>query len=195
MRYRLIVLSLLFLWATDTAGGQQNGKREGQRYVIVPNENVLLLIASQPGAPIRFEDTKLLLSIDGRELAVAYKLYNVGTKPIRYLTPMMWTSFGTGGTLTGAGPSSGRVTDELIMPGQTFRDDHLDEIVPLTDELREKLLLRGPMKAIVVLMVQRIAFADGTTYSDDTTAKALHTYFEKLSSKIDRPEHLEHQRK
>lgn len=195
MRCQLIVVSLLLSCLANAVAGQDNKPRESQSYVIVPNEMVLLMIASQPRAPIRFERASLLMSVDGRELAVAYELYNSGAKPIRYLTPVMLTSYDTGGTLTGPGPRSGAITDELIMPGQTIKEERQNKIVPLTAELREKLKLRGPMKAMVVLMVKSITFADGTTYSDDATIKATQSYFEDLSNNMSRLESLERQRR
>jgi len=131
------------------------------------------------------------MSADGQELAVTYKLHNLGTKPIRYLTPAMWTSFGTGGTLVGSGPSSGRANDEFFRPGETLKDEYLDQIVPLSADLREKMKLRGAMTAIVVLMVKNITFADGTTYNDNTTSNALLSYFQELSTKVERCENLE----
>jgi hypothetical protein len=56
--------------------------------------------------------------------------------------------------------------------------------VPLTDELRDKFQVRGPMQAVVVLMVVRIEFADGTTYSADSTLKALQGYMRKISDAV-----------
>ena len=132
MRYQSIVLFLLLFCLANTVSGQESKRHESQSYVIVPNELILLVIASQPEAPIRFEEANLLMSVDGRDLAVTYKLYNSGAKPIRYLTPFMWTSFGTGGTLTGSGPLSGAITGQLIQPGQTIKEGSNHKIVPLT---------------------------------------------------------------
>ncbi len=74
------------------------------------------------------------------------------------------------------------------MPGQTVplsSRDKQDEVVPLTEELRDKLKLRAPMKAVIVLMVTAVEFTDGTTYNDEPTQKALETYLEGLSSRAD----------
>lgn len=195
MRHQLVVILLLLSCLTSTVRGQERKFIENQCYVIVPNELVLLVIASQQGAPIRFEDANLLMSVDGRELAITYKLYNSGAKPIRFLTPIMWTSFDTGGSLTGPGPLLGSSTDELIMPGQTIKEESQNKIVPLTAELRQKLKLRDGVKAMVVLMVKNITFADGTIYSDDSTLKATKSFFEDLSEKMSRLESLERQRR
>ena len=41
------------------------------------------------------------------------------------------------------------------------------EFVPLTDELRERFKLKGPMKAVGVFMVVRVEFIDGSVYSNE----------------------------
>lgn len=184
MRYRSLALFLLLFCLCNTVAGQENKPNENGGFVTVPNELVLLVIASQPQAPIRFEEASLLMSVDGRDLAVTYNLYNSGAKPIRYLTAAIWTSFGTGGTVTGSGPSSGTITDKLIQPGETIKENGHHRIVPLTAELREKLKLRGTVKTMVVLMVKSITFADGTLYSDESTFRATQSYFEALSDKM-----------
>ena len=76
MQYRSLALFLLLFCLSNTAAGQENKRGESGGYVIVPNELVLLVIASQPEAPIRFEAASLLMSVDGRDLAVTYNLYN-----------------------------------------------------------------------------------------------------------------------
>jgi hypothetical protein len=58
-RSRVIVMFLLLCCIAKTGAGQDNKPREDQNYVIVPNEMVLFVIASQPGAPIRFDDARL----------------------------------------------------------------------------------------------------------------------------------------
>lgn len=184
MRYRSIALFIMLFCLFDTANGQENKQGESGGYVIVPNELVLLVIASQPEAPIRFEEARLLMSVDGRDLAITYNLFNSGPKPIRHLTAAMWTSFGTGGTLTGSGPSSGTNTGKLIQPGETIKEHGNHRIVPLTTKLREKLKLRDTVNAMVILMVKSITFTDGTIYSDESTFKATQSYFERLSDKL-----------
>jgi len=73
-----------------------------------------------------------------------------------------------------------------LLPGQTPRnsDDREIEIVPLSEELRTKLSLNEPMKAVEVFMIVEVEFADGTKYSDETTFKALQEYFENVGSKV-----------
>jgi len=54
----------------------------------------------------------------------------------------------------------------------------------MTDDLRERLKFRGPMKAVSVFMVVRLEFADGSVYSDEPTLKALQEYFEQVGAKV-----------
>ena len=184
MRYRLVTfLIITFCWSTVGQAIQPSGQKDTGDYVVVPTESTLLVVASQPTAPVRFEDVKLLMSVGRREFAISYRLHNVGTKPIRHLTPVIWTSFATGGTMGGSGISSGRIGNELLMPGQTADGGSTGNVLALTDALRQQLKLLGPMRGIVVLMVEQIEFSDGTIYEDKATSKALLSYFEELSSK------------
>lgn len=155
---------------------QQRAQREKQRYVVAPREVYLLVSASQPDCPLRIEEAKLLLNVD-RGWGISCRLHNQGSRPIRYVRLVAWTSYGTGSTLT---PSS--VGEKIILPGQTVPCDEndTDEIVPLTTELREKLKLQGPMKDVITLMIESIRFTDGTIYSDEETSKALLNYFQGL---------------
>jgi len=49
----------------------------------------------------------------------------------------------------------------------------------LTKETRAELKLNGKMQMIVVLMIDKVVFGDGTTYNAETTSKALGEFFEK----------------
>lgn len=180
-----IGLSLVLLLMSSTVNAQQTESGQKRRYVIVPPENFLLVIAAQPDSPLRIENAKFLIGAD-HGWGVRCQLRNQGTKPIRFLSLVAWTSYGTGGTLS----PSGRSGEELIMPGQRVSCDEGSkaEIVPLTDDLRDKLKLRGPMKAIVALMIESIKFADGSSYTDEVTSKALLTYFQDLPEKPDHKE-------
>lgn len=177
---KAIVFVLLAL--TIPSQAQQADSQRKHRYVVVPPESSLLVIASQPDCPLKFQNAKLLISADGDGAwGASYELRNQGTKPIKSFTAVLWTSYGTGGTL--ARPK--RIDRELIMPGQTINGDD-DEIISLTSELREKLKLQGPMKAVIVMMIENIKFADGSSYNDEVTSEALVNYFADLDSKANR---------
>jgi hypothetical protein len=133
---------------------------------------------------------KLLLRIDKREMQVSGKIYNAETKPIRYINLMFGGSSGGVGTLGGPGPMSGAVRNELLMPGEEIKDENPPEIVPLTEELKEKLNLRGGRpKAFTVLMVNSVTFNDGTKYTDENTTTSIRTYLEALGEQVENLEY------
>jgi len=169
---------------------QPQTQPEENRYVVVPPDFVFLLIASQPGSPIGFKDMKLLVRIDNQRSALSGKIYNAGTKPIRYVSLMKVGSSGAVSTLRGSGPMSGAVRNELLMPGEEIQDETPPEIVPLTKELKEKLNLRdGRPKGFFVLMVNSVVFGDGTKYTDEKTITPIQTYLEALGEKFETMEY------
>ena len=64
--------------------------------------------------------------------------------------------------------------------GKAFLGDDDVEIVPLSDELRDKLQLKGSMRSVLVLMVIRVEYADGSVYNAESTYEALQKYTETL---------------
>ena len=182
----LLIPVLLAISSCARIHSQPQYQREENRYVVEPPDVVFLLIASQPGSPIGFKDMKLLARIDNRRTAVSGKIYNAGTKPIRYVSLMLVGYSGAVSTLRGSGPMSGAVRTELLMPGEEIQDEDPAEIVPLTEELKEKLNLRGGRaKAFFVLMVNSVTFGDGTKYTDEKTITSVRTYLEALGEKIE----------
>lgn len=187
MRYRIIIAScLIFLCGSEAVSQSQQGERvEKNRYVVVPREIILTTVVSQPDSPLQFENVKDLGRINGSGGGVCFQLRNRGSKPIRGV------SFAVLSTSSGLWYSdgwSGKLTGEVVMPGQIVplsNGDKRDEVVPLTEELRDKLKIRGPMRAVILLMVTAVEFTDGTTYNDELTQKALETYLEGLSSRAD----------
>jgi hypothetical protein len=183
MRGYIAVLCILALSGTDilAQAGHQAGKK--QQLVIEPSDSSLLLVASQPNCPLIIENPRRLLNVNlSWDARYEYQLRNRATKVISDFTLVAWTSFGTGGTLT----PRWKLSNELLKPGQTIATSGVgreDEIVPLTDELRDRLKLRGPMKAIIVLMVEKVEFSDGSVYNDEGTSKSLLHYFESLDLK------------
>ena len=176
----LVFLAICLVYSQLMA---QADKRKRPVFVVVPRETGLAVIASQPDCPMRFEEVKFIRGINGGE-KIVLRLRNSGIKPVSSVTFAMSTSHG------GAWISSwpGRLTSELIMPDQIvpLGEDESDiEIIPLTDGLRDKLNLRGPMRAIAVFMIVRVKFADGSTYDDESTHKALQAYFDELASKAE----------
>ena len=172
MRY--IFLCLLCACAVSTAWGQQSNSQDEHRFVVMPREQGLLLIAPQPDSPLKFENARLLVNIKSGLWVKSFELRNRGEKPIRGFTV----------AAAGNGEWGWEASDAsyYILPGETappMVGNSRDEILPLTKELREKLKLQGPMKGIVALIVVRVEYADGSTF-EDSAYGAMKDYFEKL---------------
>jgi hypothetical protein len=159
----------------------QKGPEE-TRYAIAPSGKYLLTIASQPDCPIQVENAKLLLAIGVGGWGASYRLRNAGIKPlsIRSITLSMWTEHGVGSSWEELiqEPAKAVLSGELIPIKES--DKHKTEIVPLTDEISNKLGLRGPLEAVVVLMVEQVKFSDGTVYSAQRISKELESYFQRV---------------
>jgi len=163
-------------------GAQEVPKRAKKRVVALPSDFVLTTTADQPDCPLEFTKSMLVLSLDGDPGEVA-QIRNRSSKPIRSYTIAMLNTAGTGNIVE----RRGRGPDELLMPSQTsprLGEGEEVEIVFLTDELRDKLKLRGPMQMVAVFIVVRVEFADGTTYSDEQTFAALQKYLERVGANI-----------
>src|SRR5215472_6853462 len=111
-----------------------------------------------------------------------YELRNHGSKAIRAYTVAVWTSIGTGNIVEQKIMRNGPVLPGAIAPQPSEAREV--EFVPLTDDLRDKLKLRGPMTAVSVFMVLRVEFEDGSAYSDEPAFAALQEYFEKVSATL-----------
>lgn len=147
-----------------------------RKYVEVPREIVLPVIAVQPNCPVKFEDVRYLAGLEGGGTS-SYRIRNVGTKPIRGVTVAL--NNGTKNEYYNNG-------NILIMPGKLMPRPKAvcpecvkDEIVPLTDELREKLKLKPSMQVLVFMIIE-VEFADGTKYIDEKTYKAMAKHFDIL---------------
>lgn len=175
---QITVVTLLILSFAVVSYGQQSIPQ--RKYVVVPSKVMLLLTASQPDCPLKFDDAQLLISTnkDGA-WGASYKLRNSGTKPIQSVSVVLWTSDGSGGTLSSP---AGGINQTPILPGETVSGG-TEEVVPLTDELRAKLKLEEPMKAIVVLLVEKIKFVDGSVYNNEGVSQSLLGYFRDLENR------------
>jgi hypothetical protein len=64
---------------------------------------------------------------------------------------------------------------EWIAPGKELvlgTGEH-DQIVQLSQDLKNKFDLQSPMKNIIIFMVVRVVFTDGTIYDDHKTYNEL----------------------
>src|SRR6266542_6948631 len=180
MCYRIALSCLVCFWVGVSVWAHQSS--EEPKFVISPSDTYLLAVISHPDCPIQIENAKLLLFIGrGCNWGASHQLRNVGTKPLRIhsITLSMWTAQGVGATWEDLSQDS----EKAVSPGELIpirEDDRKIEIVPLTDEIRDKLRLRGPLRAVVVLMIEQVRFSDGSVYSDERTSKALKSYFQEI---------------
>lgn len=168
----MIFLCLICACFVAPAYSQEPDQRQKPKYVVVPPEQVFLTIAYQPGCPLEFEEVKYLASLDGGGTP-SFLVRNTGSKPIRSFT------VGTPGwTVTW----SADYTKKLLPPGERVAPSGGGEVevMPLSNELREKLQLKGPMRDLIVLMVVRVEYADGTVFGDETTYEALIKFVDKI---------------
>lgn len=171
MLQKIIILCFVCACSATATYSQELRRQDRSKFVVVPPEQVLLTIAAQPGCPLQFEEVKYLAGVDGGG-SPSFLVRNKSVKPIR--------SFTVGGTdWTISWPNE--FTKRLLMPGERAAADDDVEIVNLSNELRDKLNLRGAMRSILVLMVVKVEFADGSNFSNESTYQALQEYSEKLS--------------
>lgn len=177
---RIILSCFVCLRLASTVWAQQVS--EDRKYIIPPNDQYLLTVASQADCPIEVENAKLLFFIGpGSGWGASYRLRNGGTKSlaIQSITLSMWTAMGVGSTWEELTQDA----EKALLPGEVItikEDDRKTKIVPLTDAIRDKMKLRGPLKAVVVLMVEQVKFSDGSFYSDKHTSEALESYFKNI---------------
>ena len=168
-------LCLICACAVGISRGQQDSARDGRRYVVIPPEQRLLAIASQPDCPLQFEEARLLMNMRG-DTASSFQLRNQGTKPIRAYTLIV------GGSIVEWTASD---ASQYILPGQRAAEsEYRYEIVPLTEELRDRLGLRGPMQGLKIFMVTRVELTDGSVYNGQPAHRAMEEFFEDIFSRL-----------
>jgi hypothetical protein len=147
MKPRILLLTLMCLGIVCSTLAQQPKEQQKERFVAVPSEQALMVVASQPECGIYFDELRFITSIDGLGSSPSFIVRNNGSKPIRE-----FTIGGPDWTMTW----SEKFTKRLLMPGQrAFEDDSNLEIVPLTEKLKEKLELSGPMSVLVVMVIEQ----------------------------------------
>jgi len=148
-----------------------------QEFIVAPRENTLVTIASQLDCPLKIEDPHLLLNTrSSADFRFQYQLRNVGPRTIKSFRIAFITSEASGGTLTDERLRNGTLVPGDVIPIDKFRGN----IIPVTDDLMKQLKLGVPMKMVVILIVEKVTFTDGTTYTDERTSEALRKYFQDL---------------
>lgn len=168
---KIFILYFICLCSVGTLSAQQVEKQEKASYVVIPREISLPVIASQPDCPVQFERVRLVRGIGKERGTVAFQLRNQGTKPVRGVS--FAVAYSHGGGWMDSRPTT--LAAPWIMPGELVPlggENEVEVIIPLTEELRDKLKLRGWMQVVAVFMIVSVSFADGTTYNDEPTYKA-----------------------
>ena len=173
---RLAICSVLISLAlVGVAFGQGTKQLEIQRVVIVPASIGLPVIVDQPDCPLQIEEPRLFKSISGGGGGESYKVRHKGTKPIRSYTIATWNTAGTGWEVE-------KLVKGNLVPGQvaTLVGNEV-EFVDLTEGLRDQLELNGEMQAIVMFMVLRVEYVDGSIYDGKPLYEALKRHLDKIS--------------
>jgi hypothetical protein len=175
-----LVYSLLLIIMTVSGVAAQTTDSTPVKVITVPRTVILPVVVNQPGCPMRLEHFSFVGLMEGSSGSPIYSFKYTGIKPLKSYS-IAWL------TISGAGSvSSYRAKNaaEEIQPNESINNYYSDpgrvENVPLTDELRKKLKIDGPMQGLVILMIVRLDYADGTNYSDEATYRAFEEYLGKL---------------
>jgi hypothetical protein len=171
----LVTIPLLCLLLLHSVSGQVQQSPRKDRGFELPSEIVLPLVVHQPDCPLQFEKALVIRMIEGGGKYL-YQVRNKGSKPIVSYMIATLTSAGTGDTW---GSKTYRL-DEPLIPNQTTPKSMENwgiEILPLTAEMRQQYEIGKTMKGLVVFMVVRVEFSDGSLYDAHTTYKALEEFF------------------
>lgn len=167
------------------AQAQQAEKPVKPRYVTIPPADVLLTIATQPDCPVQFENVRLLYDQESKRLRYKFDARNRSSKAVAVLAIDAWFAGGTGGTIVYDWGEKG----QLLMPGQVITEFNVDEkqIVPLSQEMRKELKLKGEMHNLVVFVVRWAIFADGSNYQGSKDSEATQKFLERFNYPDDEP--------
>jgi hypothetical protein len=182
----LLVSAIQLFWWQDV-------KREREQCFIAPSEDVLIVIAHQPDCPIEFVKAYCVGFLSGGGTDV-YRLRNRATKPIKGYTIAIINSSGPGGehSVMRSKPAY------YFRPGQIWPSSDMEQyldIVPLTDELREKFRVSGEMRVVKIFMVVRVELADGSIYSAEPAYKSVSKFFDEHGIYIDPEDKQKEKRK
>lgn len=172
-RFTIAILTVgIFL--IGVASGQEKNNPSKQ-VIDIPAQVISPLVAYQPDCPLRIEDIKLFQFVTGGGGSQTFKVRNTGTKPVRSYTVGTWNSAGTGWQIEKT-VSGGLLPGDVSVP-----DGDKIEVVALSKELKQQLKLDGDMQAVVVFVVLRVEFADGSTYDGEPLYRALKAHLDKIS--------------
>jgi hypothetical protein len=145
------------------------------RCFVEPADIILTVVAYQPDSPLEFVQALPIHEVDSG-VAQVFQVRNRSRKPIRSFIVASVTSVG-GGSMWG---TKKRPVLTLLKPGDVYPSaiEGSIEIIPLTQELRDRHGLRGPMKGVVTFIIVRVEFSDGSIYDAENVYDALKSFSE-----------------
>ncbi|MBL8170171.1 MAG: hypothetical protein JNJ50_18575 [Acidobacteria bacterium] len=173
-----ISVAFLFVVGVFSPSLAQDSQKAIEPAVVVPKENVLLVVAHQPECPLKIEHIELHAPVAGGHYPPDLKLRHKGDIPIKSFKVAYIDAEGTGGSWT--------FSKKLVLPNQVVTVSEKPpsvKIIPLTEELRKQLRLTNVLQGLIIIVVVRVDFTDETFYEDEKSYESLRRYFE------DRPSH------
>lgn len=178
MRF-IVLFCMLCLCGLSSVSGQEAEKTEKPRAFVLPLEIALPVVAAQPDCPLKFENVKII-HILGESTTESFELRNTGTRPIRDFTVAVYSSYNRWWKSRPRGELNNLIPPGALAP---FSAEGV-EIIPLTDEMRNKFKLREIQKedgvTPVIFMVVRVEFDDGGVFDNESAFQALKQYYENL---------------
>lgn len=173
MRYLAMVSVLIVV--TGSAMSQEKLK-----YETVPDHLVLVAIASQANCPLKIEEATFLKRVDQQGVLIKYRLRNVSNKPIEWVSVTIRYSSGSGGNST----PMPRVK-KVLLPNETLESasEPIDyEIVGVYKPDQKPSSSEG-LKNLLILLVDKVLFTDGSVYEDPKTLDALDRFFQDFCNR------------
>jgi hypothetical protein len=179
---RNIVVAILIMHMGTIGLGGQTPIDEKLKFFVAPREESLSVIAYQPDCPLIFKEAASYYHIGGGGLP-KYMVRNRTSKTITGFTIRVIDIVGMGEYSVSF---DGKDSKGWIKPGKYWPESKVPataKVIPLTDQLRNEHNIGSTMRAVVVFMVERVEFKDGTVYNDEAVFKSLMELKEKIEIK------------
>jgi hypothetical protein len=169
---------IIFLLFGSTVFGQIPAGVNEEQIVEVPRNVILAVVAQQPDSPISFENVKVLRRVGGGTFT-SYQLRNTGKKKI--------VGFKVG-TSWGHEYEAPKDIGKIFAPGSLLTDnvDLGKHVFESSTRLKRDLGLTPPMRGLVVLMVIRVDFSDGTFFSDEDSYNELRAFADRMDDAMEK---------
>jgi hypothetical protein len=165
---RCLAMISILLVAT-TAMSQQRAK-----YETVPDHTVLVAIASQANCPLKIENATFLKRADQPGVLIKYRLRNISSKPISFVSVMIQNSSGSNENFMPLGRSGRLLPNETLDSARAGVDY---DVVGVYGPSQKAEASSEALKTLYILLVEKVEFADGTIYADTRTLDALFHFF------------------